>query len=182
MPDEILNRTWLPHNACFGCGHENEHGLRIEVRLDDGDERLTGTFVPPGHASGFPGLTHGGALFSAMDCLATWVMVVFGPRIGRYWLLGSASVDFRKASRIGEPVTLQGRLVSAEPEAGRALVRTEGWDAGGRLLVEAEYTEVAVPPEQFRHIARIPEIPAEWRALFERTEGSRRPAVDSRAT
>ncbi len=167
MP-EILNRERLPGNACFGCGHENPHGLRIEVMLDDGDPRgLQAAFRPSAHASGFPGLTHGGALFTAMDCLATWVMAVLGPRDGKYWLLGAATVAYHRAAPVGHELTLRARLVDSQPEPGRGRVHAEARDQRGRLVAEAEFTEVPVPPEQFRHIAGMTEIPAEWRTLFE---------------
>lgn len=169
MP-EILNRDWLPGNVCFGCGHENHHGLRIDVTLDPDDPHaLTGTFRPPEHASGFPGVTHGGALFTAMDCLATWVMAVFGPRNARYWLLASATVTYHRAARVGDTFTLHGRLAEPGPADGRGAVHAEVRDQQGRVVAEADFTEVAVPPEQFRHIAGIAEIPPAWRALFERT-------------
>lgn len=182
MSEHVLNRDLLPGNACFGCGHENPHGLRIEV-VEDGSGRasLAARFEPPEHAGGFPGLTHGGALFTAMDCLATWVVAAFGPRDGRYRLLGSADAAYRKAAPVGRPLRLEGRLLREEgagdgedsdadaPGVLRVRVRVE--DRAGDLVAEGTFTEVPVTPERLRALAGIDEIPPAWQRLFEDPDG-----------
>lgn len=172
MSERILNRDLLPGNECFGCGHENPNGLHIEV-TDEGEhsKSLVGRFEPPEHLSGFPGITHGGALFTAMDCLATWVVAVFGPRDERYWLLGSSEVGYRRPAAVGDSLRLSGRLVEGN---GDALdddtldvhVRIESSD--GQLVAEGEFHEIGVSPEKFAHLAGTSEIPRAWRNLFER--------------
>lgn len=174
MDGRTLNRDLLPGNRCFGCGHENPHGLRIEVTDDGGDAgSLSARFEPPEHASGFPGLTHGGALFTAMDCLATWVVVLHGPRDGRYRLLGSADVSYRKGAPVGRPLRLVGQLVEPEESDGGdvVVVHVEVEDGAGQRVAEGDFHEVPVGPEKFRRIAGIEEIPEAWKDLFERPGG-----------
>lgn len=173
MSRTILNRELLPGNDCFACGHENPHGLHIEVTRDaSSQERLTGRFEPPAFATGFPGLTHGGALFSAMDCLATWVMVELGPDDASYWLLGSADVSFRKPARPGEPLVLAGWLVEQDDPDGTTVhvVHAEIRNGNGDLVTEGEFREIPVTPEKFRHLAGVEEIPRAWQDLFEGTD------------
>jgi hypothetical protein len=43
--DPSLQERYAPHSHCFGCGPANEHGLRIESRLD----RDGLVAVGPGH-------------------------------------------------------------------------------------------------------------------------------------
>src|SRR5262245_27048873 len=76
MPDSaaVLNRTLLEGNTCFGCGHQNHAGLKIEiVRDSENAEVLCGRFTPTATMTGFPGIVHGGTVFTALDCLSTWV-------------------------------------------------------------------------------------------------------------
>lgn len=170
MSQRILNRDLLPGNECFGCGHENSHGLHIEV-VEGGPrpESLTARFRPPSHSGGFPGITHGGALFTAMDCLATWVVAVFGPRDDRYWLLGSSDVTYRRPAPVGEHLRLAGWLVGEDgPGDGDALdVHVEIESPVEELVAEGEFHEVGVSPEKFRHLSGVTEVPEAWRGLFE---------------
>ena len=83
MTEEPLNISLLPGNVCFGCGHANHHGLKIEIaRHPAKPETLRGRFDPADYMIGFPGITHGGAIYTAMDCLSTWVASVLGPNPG----------------------------------------------------------------------------------------------------
>lgn len=69
----MLNKSLLPDNHCFGCGHENANGLKIEVSRDpENENRVIVTFQPENHMIGFPGMTHGGVIYTALDCLASW--------------------------------------------------------------------------------------------------------------
>lgn len=174
MGERILNRDLLPGNECFGCGHENPRGLRIEVTDEAAEpDVLAGRFTPPEHANGFPGMTHGGALFTAMDCLATWTVVLRGPRDDRYWVLGSSEVAYRKPAVVGEPLRLAGRLIRPEEEGGeRLVVGVEVEDREGDLVAEGRFHEVPVTAERIRRVTGTAEIPEEWRTLFERGDGS----------
>lgn len=175
MKGRVLNRELLPGNACFGCGHRNPHGIGIEVfEAGAGPSGLTARFEPPPRAGGFPGLTHGGALFTAMDCLATWVVLLRGPQDDRYWLLGSSEVSFRRGARVGEPLRLVGRLLPEEADAEgpggeeALLVRVVTENEGGQRVAEARFREVPVSAEKLRSVAGIREIPDAWRSLVER--------------
>src|SRR5574341_579522 len=82
--EQLLNRDLLPHNQCFGCGLENVAGLRTEVSPDPGSpETLRARFHPSEAMAGFPGMTHGGAIYTALDCLSTWVATALGPTVER---------------------------------------------------------------------------------------------------
>lgn len=176
MTEEILNREMLPGNACFGCGHENPQGLKIEVTRDPtSPDRLEGRFTPTGHASGFPGVTHGGALFTAMDCLATWVVVLLGPTDERYWVLGNADVSYRRPTHPGQPLRLSGGLVDHDPDddARGLTVHVTVETPDGELAVEGDFREVPLAPERFRLMAGVEEVPEAWTTLFEQAEGKK---------
>src|SRR5262245_18984814 len=107
----VLNRDLLAENTCYGCGLENPHGLRIEVERDpNSDGLLVARFHPALHMEGFPGITHGGALFTAMDCVSTWVAALLGPNRGAAWLLRSATATYHRPTPTDQPVTLLGSV------------------------------------------------------------------------
>lgn len=165
--EPILNRDLLPHNACFGCGLENPAGLRIEVRRDPGAEgTLRARFTPTAGMAGFPGITHGGAIYTALDCLSTWVATVLGPNRGAAWLLRSATTTYHKPAPAGEPLTLTGWIAQHAGEWDPVVVRAEARRADGALCVESEFKVVPLSPERFTQVAGIEELPANWRAFL----------------
>jgi Uncharacterized protein, possibly involved in aromatic compounds catabolism len=163
----VLNRDLLPDNTCFGCGHENHAGLRIEVVRDPASERiLRGHLAPTEAMVGFPGLTHGGVIFTALDCLSTWVATLLGPNRGAGWILRSASVVYRKPAPAGQPLTLEGRIVEQGGSWEPLTVRTEARRADGALCVEADFKVVPLSHEKLAEVAGIDGIPDNWRVFL----------------
>ena len=169
MPDAepILNRELLAHNTCFGCGLENPAGLRIEVHRDPVAEgTLRARFTPTASMAGFPGLTHGGAIYTALDCLSTWVATLLGPNRGAGWLLRSATTTYHKPAPTAETLTLIGWVKQHAGAWDSVVVRTEARRADGALCVEAEFKVVPLSPERLTEVAGIEQLPANWRAFL----------------
>src|SRR5512143_1343187 len=158
--EPILNRDLLPHNTCFGCGLENPAGLRIEVTGDPGADRtLRARFTPTDAMCGIPGITHGGAIYTALDCLSTWVATLLGPNRGAAWVLRSAAAVYHKPALGGEPLELAGRI---EAQGGRwdpLTVRVEARRADGTLCVDGEFRVVPLSSEKLLAIAGIERLP-----------------------
>jgi len=160
----ILNRELLPRNTCFGCGHDNPHGLHIEVVRDPGtDELLRARFVPGERLVGFPGITHGGAIFTALDCLSTWVATLLGPNREAGWILRSAQTTFHKPAAIGKPLTLTGKVKEHFGPWDPMTVHTEARDAASDLCVECDFKVVPLTPEKLTRIAGLADMPDNWR-------------------
>ena len=167
MEPSVLNRDLLAHNVCFGCGLENPHGLRIEIRRDANDDALlVGTFTPAAHMAGFPAITHGGLLYSAMDCMSTWVSTLLGPNRGAAWLLRSARATYHKPAPTHEPVTLLGRVIEKGGAWDPLVVRVEAVRKDGALCVEGEFKVVPLSPDRFREVAGLESVPANWAAFL----------------
>jgi acyl-coenzyme A thioesterase PaaI-like protein len=165
--EPLLNRDLLPHNQCFGCGLENTAGLCIEVGRDPASESsLRGRFIPTSHMAGFPGITHGGAIYTALDCLATWVSTVLGPNRSALWILRSATTTYHKPAPPGQPLALAGAIKHQAGAWDPIVVRAEARRADGALCVEAEFKEVPLSVEKFTTIAGIAELPANWRQFL----------------
>ena len=162
-----LNADLLPDNTCFGCGLENAHGLRIEIRRDpDAASQLVAQFTPSEHMSGFPSITHGGAIYTALDCLSTWVATLLGPNRQAAWLLRSAQTTYHRPAPTSQPMTLRGWIKEHGGPWEPLLVQTEARGPNGELCVEAQFKVVPLTHARFTEIAGIPELPANWRTFL----------------
>ena len=52
-------------NECFVCGPDNPIGLHLVFRLEDG--ACVSEFTPGRDHVGYPGVVHGGMIYSALD-------------------------------------------------------------------------------------------------------------------
>jgi acyl-coenzyme A thioesterase PaaI-like protein len=169
MPDQPLNHELLPDNTCYGCGPLNPHGLQITVSRDPSNaERLHATFSPQPHMVGFPGITHGGAIFTALDCLAAWVPSALRPNVRALWLLRSATITFHRPALSTQPILFVGTITSDGGSESPMIVHTEAHDPQGALLAAADFKVVPIPEERFLQITGLPDIPPNWRAFLER--------------
>jgi acyl-CoA thioesterase FadM len=166
-PTGIVNVDLLSGNTCFGCGHDNPRGLQIELRRDpESPDRLLGRLETDAQLAGFPGITHGGALYTALDCLAAWVPKVLRPEAKAIWILRSASVTYHRPAPAGRPVLLSGAIASEAGPAAPMEVRCQGSAESGTVLVEAAFKVVPLSPEKFVSISGIDALPPNWAALF----------------
>jgi acyl-coenzyme A thioesterase PaaI-like protein len=163
----MLNRELLPDNTCFGCGHDNTHGLRIEIVRDpDAEDRLRALFTPTTAMEGFPGIVHGGAIYTALDCLSTWVATLLGPNREAGWILRSASTTYHKPASAGETLTLTGWITERGGAWDPLNVRTEARRPDGVRCVETDFKVVPLPQEKLVQIAGLEELPANWKVFL----------------
>ncbi len=164
---QILNRTILPDSDCFGCGFSNANGLHVEITRDsDNSDQLLATLQPGNHMTGFPGITHGGVIYTAMDCLAAWVPRILRSDTKAIWILRSATVKYHKAARQGETLSLTGSIASEGKQWQPVEVRTEARNPAGDLLTDGAFKVVPLTPDRFKQVAGIEEIPEAWRAML----------------
>ena len=163
----LLNRDLLPHNTCFGCGLENPAGLHIEIAGDPkADQELRARFQPSEHMTGFPGITHGGAIYTALDCLSTWVATLLGPNREAAWVLRSAEIVYRAPALQSDPLALSGRIHEQGGPWDPLVVKTEARRPDGTLCVECSFKVVPLSTEKFLAITGLEEIPANWRTFL----------------
>lgn len=171
MSNQILNKDLLPGNVCFGCGHNNPNGLKIEIKRDSEDKnRLTGIFNPTSHMIGFPGITHGGATYTALDCMAFWTPTILRKREKVFWILRSASIRYVRPAHEGQPLSLAGWIEKEGTHVDFVLVRTEARDEKGRLLAEAKFEVVPLALDKFKKVAGIETLPENWGVFIEGKE------------
>lgn len=62
---EVKQRVY--GNNCFGCGPENECGLKLEFHLNEDHKRFVCEFVLPQRFEGPPSHAHGGIIATILD-------------------------------------------------------------------------------------------------------------------
>jgi acyl-coenzyme A thioesterase PaaI-like protein len=168
MVQAPLNTELLEKNACFGCGHSNPRGLHIEVFRDSSQpDQLMGRLRTTEDLTGFPGITHGGAIYTALDCLACWVATILRPEQQVLWVLRSAEMTYHKPAKPGQTLQLLGKI-DLEAEVQRSVVvHAEARDESGDLVAEGRFREVPLTVDQFKRITGLNELPENWRAFIE---------------
>lgn len=167
MAAEIVNRDLLPGNTCFGCGFENPHGLKIEITRDgDRTDRLLGVFHPPPHSVGFPGITHGGTIYTALDCIAAWVPTTLRRQTRAIWILRSAEIKYHKAAFQGEDLKLVATIVEEGGPWDAMRVVAEARDSAGDLVAEGSFKVIPLPPDRFKKVAHVDTLPVGWQQLL----------------
>jgi acyl-coenzyme A thioesterase PaaI-like protein len=167
MNNKILNRDLLPGNTCFGCGHENPGGLQIEIRRDpEKVDQLIGTFNPTHRTTGFPGIIHGGAIFTALDCMAFWTLTILRKEVKAFWILRSANIRYLRPAHDGTPLHLVSYIINEGERGDPADVHAEARDTDGNLLAMGQFTVVPLSPVKFQEVTNIEEIPENWKTLL----------------
>jgi acyl-coenzyme A thioesterase PaaI-like protein len=168
MTGTSLNEELLQGNTCFGCGPANPEGLHIRIFRDgDSRNRLVGHFSPRPTASGFPHIVHGGLQFTALDCMAGWVMLVLRSPGRSMPLTVSATMRFQRAAKVGEALSLSAEVVreAAGPKE-PLLIHTELRSSGGELYSQADFEYVLLPEASFKRVVGVDTLPDSYRRHF----------------
>lgn len=152
----------LSGNVCFGCGQDNPNGLCISVYRDPEDsKRIQGEFKAQDHMIGFPGITHGGAIYTALDCMATWSgMVLRGTKA--LWVLRSAQMKYHRPAMQSEPIALSAKIADEGNDWDAIQVLAEARNQKDELLAEGVFKVIPVPPDKFKAMTGINELPDGW--------------------
>jgi acyl-coenzyme A thioesterase PaaI-like protein len=99
---------------CFVCGSSNPSGLHVAFERE-GEAGSRALYTPHPDHVGWPGVVHGGLLFTLMDEAVAWAVTYSGVRA----VTGKAEVRFRTPGRVGVPLAVTARIIKAS----RGLVR-----------------------------------------------------------
>ena len=134
---------------CYGCGRENDLGLRLKSS-QEGDE-VVARFTPrPEHIS-VPGFVYGGLLASLVDCHAMATAAAgeehkAGRAVGagpmpRY-VTASLRVDFLRPTPLGVELVVRGRVIESGRKKRIVAVTVS---ANGIDTVQGEVVAVPMP-------------------------------------
>ena len=129
-------------NECFVCGPDNPIGLHLVFRLEDG--ACVSEFTPGPNHVGYPGVVHGGMIYSALDdVMANWLYLR-----GARAYTARCEIRYRAPTAPGERLLLSGR-----PKARRRkVVEMEGTAtraSDGKVVATATGTFVVVDEVEF---------------------------------
>jgi acyl-coenzyme A thioesterase PaaI-like protein len=142
-----------PDHYCFGCGHDNPHGLKLIFFAGD-DGSVWADWTPSRENEGFNGIAHGGIITTVLDEVMGWA--VYHQQI--WAVTGKLSVGFRRPVVVGEPTRATARITEVR---GRKIQLTAELRrlSDGELLADSEAVFIKVSPEraeewQNRYIAQ----------------------------
>lgn len=169
--DSVRKELVLAGNACFGCGEANSHGLQVSMYCDpSAPGLLLGEFRPGPEVIGIPGVTHGGAIYTAMDCMATWSGMAL-KQTKAMWVLRSAQTTYHRPALQESPVSLSASLEEEGGEWDAIRVRVEARDSEDRLLVEGSFKVIPLAPARFKTLVGQDKLPQGWTEWLEGKAG-----------
>jgi len=118
---------------CYVCGSDNPEGLHIVFEPDGSDGCRARYTARPEHC-GWPGLIHGGLLFTLMDEAVAWALVY----AGLHGVTARGDVRFAAPVKVGMPLVVTARVLLRRGKLAKA--RAEIREAGDGETLVAELT------------------------------------------
>ncbi len=140
-----LDGTRQPNSQmCFVCGVANIAGLKI--RFYSMEDHVEAIVFFTDNYQGFPGITHGGIIASALDEMMGRVGLL-KENSKRLFVTAKMELKYRHSVPLNTPITLKGFLVK---DRGRIIVaRAEAVLPDGTVAVESTGTMMEFPAEEF---------------------------------
>lgn len=143
-------RTKQPNSRyCFACGVDNTCGLGMTF-YEVGAGRVLAEYSVPDIYQGFPGVVHGGIVFTMLDEVLGRVTMV-GDHT-KFAMTAKVEVRFRKPVPIGEPLQIHGKVDRKRGRfsfASAELRLPDGSVAAEAKGMMAEIPDQAIDAEQF---------------------------------
>ncbi len=118
---------------CFGCGGENPHGLRLEMKI--AGDRLSAEFTPATHHQGWPGITHGGVISALLyEVMENWTYLH-----GIVTMMRSMDTRFISPAQVGRTIHAVSWL---ELREGREIYVAAKLESEGKTVAEGRATLV----------------------------------------
>jgi acyl-coenzyme A thioesterase PaaI-like protein len=118
MQSDAIQDMWPEYfSYCWGCGRNNEHGLRIKSYWQ-GDEAVC-TWQAEPYYQAFPGFLNGGIIATIIDCHCINVAnaVAYqgqekevGSELQAGYVTGSLSIKYLRPTPIDRPVLLRAKV------------------------------------------------------------------------
>ena len=102
-------------HLCFGCGKNNPVGLKLQ--FTDNDGVITGEFTPGEFHQGWPGIIHGGVLFTLLDEASGYA--IHNSRLK--CVTAKSEIKFNQLAVVDQPIQIMAQVTINNPR----LVETE---------------------------------------------------------
>ena len=116
-------QNYMPGNICFGCGAENEEGLRIKSCWQ-GEESLC-EWMPEPKYQGWSGLLNGGIMATLIDCHCMGTAIAhaykmenrsLGSQPEYRYATGTMEIKYLRPTSSLSPVTLRATVIETKPK------------------------------------------------------------------
>ena len=95
----------MEQNTCFGCGPNNEHGLRM--KFYGNDKMVYSEIILPEYMTGWKNITHGGILSTILDeCMGRCAMLL----LRKFPFTKSMTIDYHKPVMAGEKLRVESEI------------------------------------------------------------------------
>jgi uncharacterized protein (TIGR00369 family) len=130
---QVSDSSVLDFPGCFVCGSENASGLHVRFARD-GDDGCRAEYTAHGDHVGWPGLIHGGLLFTLMDEAVAWAVCYAGLR----GVTGKAEVRFRRPVTVGSRIVITGRVLDRARRAVRVRAEIRRVDDAAEVVADMD--------------------------------------------
>ena len=93
-------------DMCFGCGKNNECGLKLEISYSGKEAKTRKTFEKK--FQGWNGIVHGGIITAAIDEVMAYAV---GSATGKTGVTAELTIRFKKPVKIGEEYEISAEVV-----------------------------------------------------------------------
>jgi len=118
---------------CFGCGKENEIGLKLDLKFDDDTKTAYGEYTAHELLEGAPNIIHGGIVAAILD----ETMITVNKYLETIALTSEITIRYLQPAFIGENLHIRGWFVKRnkkiienraeiENEMGKIVARAKG--------------------------------------------------------
>ncbi len=118
---------------CYVCGCDNPQGLHIAFCADGADGCRAEYTARPEHV-GWPGIIHGGMLFTLMDEAVAWALMY----AGLHGVTARGQFRFCAPATVGARLDITARVVSRQRRLVRAHAEVRGGDNNDTLIAELD--------------------------------------------
>jgi uncharacterized protein (TIGR00369 family) len=132
-------------SGCIVCGRDNQHGLRLNLSVDETTGVVSVPFTPRPEHIGFIGIVHGGVISTVIDEAMVWAATWAGRR---FCVCGELTVRFKSSARVGQTVRVLAKVDSSRPRL--IVTSAEVVDEQGNLIATGSGKYVPLSPEQNR--------------------------------
>ena len=152
---KVLRLETQEANRCFGCGGNNEAGMRLVFDLDFDAKRTCGRFVLGANYAGGAGFAHGGIIAVVLD----EAMGKLSKLTGEKAVTAELSVVYRRPVPVDREIVVEGWQ---EQETGRNRFRVgEIRDTRGNLLARGTARFVAIDEQHFERVRAAQKDPGQ---------------------
>jgi len=144
-------RSFYEDRACFGCGVDNSHGLRMTFQSDG--ERVVSRLTVPEHLCGWDNIVHGGIVATIHDEMMSWTAIQL---LHKMILTKSVTVDFLRPLFTGRAIEARATIQS-EVSPREAIVESAIYDEAGTCCSKGRGTFALITPEFARKQGLITE-------------------------